>query len=116
MHRDYFREDQKLKLPAKSLEEVFDEMARNQNVTLAWIAVNTKAMSLKHKPRTDFELAAAKALASGKQEFVSEINGTLHFAGMIRLSAHCLKCHAPGRTSNDDRAAGLIISIPLKPQ
>jgi len=114
MHRDYFREDEKLTLPAKSLEDVFEEMARTQKVELRWIAVDTKAMSVAHRPKTDFEHAAVKALANGKKEFETIESDSYRFAGKIRLSAHCLKCHAPSRTSNDDRAAGLIITMPLR--
>jgi len=67
MHRDFFREDQKLTLPSRSLEDVFSEMA----------------------------------------------NDKFHFAGSIRLSASCLKCHARSRSSKDDRKAGLVITMAL---
>ncbi len=35
-------------------------------------------------------------------------------AGAITLSGECLKCHVPDRTDLKDRAAGLVISVPLK--
>lgn len=114
MHRDFFDENEKHRLPVKSLEDVFEEMASRQHVKLKWIAVDTKAMSIGHKPDTEFEHAAVKALSSGESEFESSEDGVFKFAGTVRLSAHCLKCHKPGRTSNEARSAGLVITMPLK--
>jgi hypothetical protein len=71
-------------------------------------------MSIDHAPQTDFERNAVQAIASGKHEFETSQDGVYRHAGSIRLSSQCLKCHAPRRTSTDDRAAGLVISIPLK--
>jgi hypothetical protein len=30
------------------------------------------------------------------------------------LSSECLKCHLPNRTSTKDRAAGLVITMPVR--
>lgn len=114
MHRDFFRDDEGTMIPSRSLEDVFHELARSFDVELRWLAVNADAMSIDHKPQTDFERNAVKAIASGKQEFEATQDGVYRHAGSIRLSSQCLKCHAPRRTSTNDRAAGLVISIPLK--
>jgi hypothetical protein len=113
MHRDFFREDEKMPIPSQSLEDVFKEVERTQQVKLRWLAVNTDAMNVDHKPKSDFEKQAVKALASG-EEFYESTQGDYQYAGKIRLSASCLGCHLPSRGSNKDRAAALVISIPAK--
>lgn len=114
VHRDFFREDEKLPIPSQSFEEVFEELARSQKVNVRWLAVDTEAMHADHKPTGDFDKQAVKALRSGQTEFESLEDGSYRYVGTIRLSAHCLKCHLPSRTSNKDRAAGLVISFPMK--
>lgn len=116
MHRDLFREDEKLTIPSRSLEDVFQELARSYGVEVRWLAVNTEAMNVDHRVRTDFEKYAVKALASGKQEFESTEDAVYRHAGVIRLASQCLKCHVPSRTSTRDRAAGLVITRPLLKQ
>ena len=114
MHRDFFHEDEKLRIPSRSLEDVFVELTRSHNVELRWLAVNTDAMNIDHNPKTEFEKYAVKALSSGEEEFELGANNIYRFAGTIRLSSVCLKCHVPNRTSTKDRAAALVISMPLK--
>lgn len=114
MHRDLFREDEKLPIPSRSLEDVFEELTSSFGVELRWLAVNTDAMNVDHNPRTDFEKAAAKAIASGQAAFEEHDAEVYRHAGLIRLSSQCLKCHVPNRKSTEDRAAGLIITVPLK--
>ncbi|QDT14429.1 hypothetical protein CA12_05020 [Alienimonas californiensis] len=114
MHRDYFREDEGLKVPSRSLEDVFSELARIHGVKLHWIAVDLKPMSVDNKAETEFEKEAVRVLRSGEEEFESVADSEFRFAGRIRLSATCLGCHASGRSNNDDRAAGLVITMPLK--
>ena len=113
MHRDFFREDEGLAIPSRSLEDVFRELASRFDVKLRWLAVNAHAMSIDHVPHTDFERDAVKAIASGKQEFEASEDNIYRYAGSIRFSSQCLKCHAPRRTSTKDRAAALVISIPF---
>lgn len=113
MHRDFFREDEKLTIPSRSLEDVFRELARRYQVEVRWLAVNAEAMNVDHKPRTEFEKNAVKALASGKEEFEASDDKVYRHAGVIRLSPQCLKYHVPNRTSTKDRAAGLVITMPL---
>lgn len=116
MHRDLFREDEKLTIPSQSLEDVFKELHRSHDVEARWLAVNTEAMNVDHRAQTDFEKDAVKALATGETEFESTDDRIYRYAGAIRLSSQCLKCHLPNRTSTEDRAAGLVISIPLSKQ
>lgn len=114
MHRDFFREDQKLTLPSKSLEDVFAEMSRSQNVELRWLAVNANAMSQSHTPQNEFEKSVVKSLSSGKEEYESASPNLYRFAGSIRLSASCVKCHVRNRTSNAARKAALVITMPIQ--
>ena len=74
--------------------------------TCSFLAVNTAAMNVDHKPRTEFEHVAVRALESGKEAFEASNGEVYRRAGVIRLSSQCLKCHVPNRTSTKDRAAG----------
>lgn len=114
VHRDFFRDDQRLSIPSRSLEDVFKELERRWQVKMHWLAVNADAMNVDNKPHDDFEKDAVTALASGKQEFEDFADNVYRFAGSIRLASQCLKCHVPRRTSTEDRAAGLVISMPLR--
>lgn len=116
MHRDFFREDEGLKIPSRSLEDVFRELERSYGVELRWLAVDTKAMDIDHEARDEFEKEAVRVLRSGKSEYENSTENRYRHAGRIRLSATCLTCHASRRSSNDDRFAGLVITMPLKPK
>ena len=35
------------------------------------------------------------------------------YAGAIRLGSQCLKCHVQRRTSNEDRTAGVVITMSI---
>ena len=65
VHREYYREDQALKIPAASMQQVFRELAKRQQVDLRWLAVSAQAMNPDHKPRDEFEREAVKATVSG---------------------------------------------------
>jgi hypothetical protein len=114
VHHEYYRKDEGLALPAATLDRVFRELAARRNVKLRWMAVTAKAMNVDHNPQDDFEKAAVAALTAGQDEFDRVENGVYRHAGTITLTSDCLKCHLPGRTSNRDRAAALVISIPLQ--
>ncbi len=114
MHRDFYREDEGLKIPSRSLDDVFRELDRSHGVKVRWLAVNAQAMNVEHNPKDNFEKAAVKALASGKQEFDAIEGKSFRFAGLIHLPSQCLKCHLPRRTSTKERAAGVVITMPLK--
>lgn len=114
MHRDFFREDEGLQIPSKSLDDVFAVLADRFQVKVRWLAVNAEPMSVDHKPQDDFENEAVQALASGKSEYDALEGDAFRFAGLIRLPSQCLKCHVPRRTSNKERAAAVAITLPLK--
>jgi hypothetical protein len=116
MHRDFFREDEKLKIPSRSLEDVFSELAKSHKVEVRWLAVNAEAMSVDHKPQTDFERSAVRAIAAGKAEYDEHDAARYQYAGAIRLGSQCLKCHLPNRKSTEDRQAALVLSFPLQAQ
>ena len=101
-------------VPAFTMREVFDELADRSKVKLRWLAVDGQAMNVGHKPRDDFEKAAAEALAARKLEYEATADGVYRHAGAITLKNDCLKCHIPDRTSTEDRTAGLIIEMPIK--
>jgi hypothetical protein len=114
MHRDFFREDEGLHIPSRSLDDVFKELHRSHGVKVRWLAVNAEPMNVDHRPGTEFETAAVQALAGGKTEYDAVVGDAFQFAGLIRLPSQCLKCHVPGRTSNHERAAAVVITLPLQ--
>lgn len=113
IHRDYFRDDEGLKIPSRSMEDVFAQLAEKFGIQAKWIAVDLKAMSVHNEPITDFEKEAARELQAGKSEFETVTADRFHYAAKIQLSAHCLSCHASRRANNDERSAGLVLSLPL---
>lgn len=118
MHHHYFRRDQAV-LPARAMEDVFEEMSRQSTAQANWISVNTKAMSINHEPETDFEKQAAKELAAGKDSFELVENGYYHRAGQIPLGSGCVSCHtklfvtSAASVPTSPRVAGLVIRIPV---
>ena len=115
MHHHFFRRDRSV-LPARAMEDVFAEMERQSNIKAGWIAVNTKAMSIHHEPKSDFEKQAARAIAAGKGEFELVENGVYHRAGAIPLGSGCVSCHTGffAKGPQSQRFAGLVISVPIK--
>ena len=102
-------------VPSRSLEDVFYGMKRRTKIEARWIAVNANAMHIDHKPKDDFEKAAARAISSGKQEYERVEKGVYRRAGSIPLFNSCLKCHVIIRSRQPrPRFAGLIINIPVK--
>ena len=115
MHHHYFRANKSV-LPARAMEDIFADVARETQSTARWISVNTKPMSIDHEPKTDFERTAASEIAAGKPMFDRIEDGFYRRAGAIPLSAGCVGCHMgmfndPGSTP---RYAALIISIPVQ--
>ena len=116
MHRDFFDEDNPHSIPSASLEDVFHELYRGYGIEMKWLIVNTDLVNIDHKPQSSFERSAAKQLAIGKS-FAERVDDDRYlFAGAIRLGSQCLKCHVKHRTSNEDRTAGVVISMPLVAQ
>jgi type III secretory pathway component EscV len=114
VHQQYFREDEGIVIPAITLKRVFRELARRQQVELRWLAVNAQAMNVDHEPRDAFEKQAATAIAAGADHFEAVEGSVYRRVGAITLESECLKCHLPTRTSVAERAAGLLISVPVK--
>jgi len=117
MHRHFFRREQSV-LPARAMEDIFADMARQLSIQTRWIAVNTKAMSINHEPETDFEKQAAKEIAAGKESFELVADGYYQRAGRISLGGGCLSCHSNQFSSPSASAkyAGLVIRIPVNDQ
>lgn len=113
VHARYFREGERLMIPAATLKDVFKEVEGRDGVKLRWLVVEGRAMNVDHEPQDEFEEAAARALASGEDRYELSEDGVYRFAGPITLGADCLKCHLPNRSNNDDRTAGLLISMPI---
>jgi hypothetical protein len=117
MHEHYFHGDRAM-VPARALEDVFDEIKRQSQTEARWIAVNLRAMSINHEPKTEFEKRAARQIAAGEAAVEAVEGGFYRRAGAIPLSAGCVSCHAglfkePTKTP---KFAGLVISIPLGEQ
>ena len=115
IHRHYFRPERAV-LPARAMEDVFDDMAQLSGDKAQWISVNTKAMSIQHTPTTPFEKKAAAELSAGKDEYEAVENGVYQRAGVIPLRGSCVGCHTKHFSGpfKSPRLAGLVISIPLK--
>ncbi|MDP6060509.1 MAG: hypothetical protein QGH33_16515 [Pirellulaceae bacterium] len=116
VHRAYFEEGKRLTVPSRVLEDVFYWVDQETNGKTRWISVNTEAMNIDHEPESEFEKRAAKALASGKDDFELIEKGVYHRAGAVTLVASCLRCHEPTLMQNRrrKRVVGLVISIPVK--
>lgn len=114
MHRDFFRKDESLKIPSRSLEDVFGDLEEGYQVNVRWLAVETKAMSIGHEARNEVEKEAVEHLKKRTGDFEVVSDSHFVFARQVRLSAVCLSCHLPGRSNNDDRFAGLMISMPIR--
>ena len=116
IHRYYVDQNEKLRIPAKSLEDVFRDLDKKLGTETRWISVSTPAMNIDNEPESDFEKEAAEVLNAGKSEHELLENGTLHYAGTIALRAGCLRCHLSALAESVDRqpVAGFVISIPLE--
>jgi len=115
IHHRYFHGD-RASVPARAMEDVFSELAQRENIKAKWIAVNTRAMSIDHRPQGEFEKQAAKAIAAGEREYERVENGIYRRAVGISLTNRgCLGCHLRfGANGRGKRFAGLVISIPVK--
>lgn len=116
IHQAYYREDEGLPIPALLLRDVFQELGKRHQVEFRWLAVDADAMNVDHLPKTDFEKGAVKALAAGETAFEETATGAFRHVGVVPLTSECLKCHLPNRRSTKTRSAGLIITIPIRPE
>lgn len=117
LHHRYFH-DTRAMVPARAMEDIFAEMARQSQVEAKWIAVNVRAMSLSHEPKSEFEKAAAREIGDGKEYYELVEDGYYRRAGAIPLASGCVNCHSgffkePPKTP---RFAALVISVPVKDQ
>ncbi|MGH7139928.1 MAG: c-type heme family protein [Pirellulales bacterium] len=115
LHDRYFHTNRAV-VPARAMEDVFAEMARQSQVASNWISVNTRAMSIGHEPKTEFEKKAAQELAAGKDQYEVVEDGLYRRAGPVPLSGGCISCHAGfgAAPPKSPRFAGLVIAIPVK--
>ena len=113
MHRDFFDEENAHAIPSASLEDVFHGMGKSYDVQMKWLTVNTDLVNDDHQAKSAFEKAAVKELAAGKQMAEKIEERSYQYAGAIRLGSQCLKCHVQRRTSNEDRTAGVVITMPI---
>lgn len=114
MHDRYFHADRSV-VPARAMEDVFENLERQTGSTANWISVNLKAMSINHDPETEFEKQAARELGLGKPELESVDNGVYRRATPIPLHGGCVSCHSGfnPKPSKTPKLAGLVISIPV---
>ena len=115
MHHRYFRHD-RATVPARAMEDVFADMARQVGVEARWLVVNAKEMSINHKAKTEFDRRAVRAIASGEGAYEEVEKDWYRRAGAISLmNKGCLGCHLQfGSSAKKDRFAALVIAIPLK--
>jgi hypothetical protein len=114
VHHRYYVEDEGLPLPAFALKEVFADVEREEHVKLRWLVVEGQAMNTDHQAETPFEHEAVRAIKDGKPFHEQAADGLYRRAAPVLLTAHCLKCHFPNRTSTATQKAGLVITIPVK--
>lgn len=115
IHHYYFHNSRAI-IPARAMEDIFEDIQRQSGVKGRWIAVNTRAMGVDHAPKSEFEKQAAKVLAKGEPEFVRVEDGVYRRATPIPLGGSCIGCHTGFGAAKDDvpRFAGLVIEIPIK--
>lgn len=113
MHQQLYREDEGLPIPAAVVDDIFEDIEREEQVKLQWLVVEGQAMNTDHIAKTDFEEQAVSALKSGKESFEEVTAGMFRRAAPVVLSNQCLKCHVPDRRSTENRIAGMIVSIPI---
>lgn len=114
LHHHYFHANKAI-LPARAMEDIFSDLARQSKTTARWIAVSTKAMSLDHEPASEFEKHAAAEIKGGKSSVERIEAGYYRRAGAIPLDSGCVSCHTGGFAppSGTPRFAALVISVPV---
>jgi len=115
VHDHYFHGERAV-VPARALEDVFAVVKQKTNSDANWISVNMKAMSIGHRPKTDFEKMAAKQIAQGKGEYEAVVEGYYRRAAAVPLDSNCVGCHGGlfKTQSKKPKFAGLVISIPIQ--
>ncbi|MEZ6087544.1 MAG: DUF3365 domain-containing protein [Pirellulaceae bacterium] len=115
MHHRYFHGGRSI-VPARAMEDIFDDIKDRTSIETRWISVNLKPMSIHHKPVTDFEKLAAEKIATGESEVETIEDGFYRRAGAIAMDSGCISCHDGFFKKQNDQPkfAGLIISIPVE--
>lgn len=114
MHDRYFH-DERAMVPARAMEDVFADVGRGTKLKARWIAVNTKAMSLNHEPKSDFEKKAAAEISDGKEAIELTEGGYYWRAAAIPLGDGCVSCHTGffKGPPKSPRYAALVIGMPI---
>jgi hypothetical protein len=114
LHRRYFHKD-KAVLPARAMQDIFDDIESESKVKAQWISASLKPMSIDHTPETKFEKQAAKEIAAGTPHLEIVEDGYYRRAIAIPLTGGCLGCHE-GMFQNTGRKkfAGLVVSMPIQ--
>ena len=53
LHHRYFHRDRAI-IPARAMQDIFDEMERQSKTEARWISASLKPMSVDHEPTSDF--------------------------------------------------------------
>ena len=114
MHHRYFHGGRSI-VPARAMEDIFDDIKDRMSIQARWIAVNLKPMSIHHKPETEFEKRAADKIAGGESEVETIEDGFYRRVGAIAMEGGCISCHDGVFKKKDKQPkfAGLVISIPI---
>lgn len=114
MHERYFHANRAV-LPARALEDVFEEIEHQSQIETKWLAVSLKAMNTNNTAKSDFEKRAVKAIKQGESVWEEVGEGYYRRVGAIPLGNGCVSCHAGfGREPpSTPQFAGLVISLPI---
>ncbi len=115
VHENYFHGERAV-VPARAMEDVFEIVKQKTDSEANWISVNMKAMSIGHRPKTDFEKTAAKEIAKGNGAYEAVEDGYYRRAAAVPLNSNCVGCHGGlfKTVSKKPKFAGLVISIPVQ--
>lgn len=115
MHHRYFHTDRAI-VPARAMEDIFDDMKAQSHSEAHWIAVSLKAMSIHHEPKTEFDKRAVAEIKSGQRDVEVVEEGYYRRAVAIPLTGGCISCHEGlfPKQSASPKFAGLVISIPVR--
>ena len=115
LHHRYFHRDRAI-IPARAMQDIFDEIERQSKTEARWISASLKPMSVDHEPTSDFEKRAAKEIAAGTEQLEVVEDGYYRRAGAIPLSDGCVGCHGGffKPQSKTPKFAGLVISVPIR--
>jgi hypothetical protein len=115
MHERYFHDERAI-VPARALEDVFEEMSQQSHVKARWISINTKPMSIHHEPKTEFEKHAAKAIGDSGESQEQIKDGYYYRAAPIPLGGGCISCHTGffAGAPKSPRYAALVLKIKVE--